>query len=112
VYTLTPAGEAAFTDWLDDTDEQLPFEVRAEGMLKLFFSDAGTPEQRVRNLRAMRDAHQRTLDQLTALHDKPVDMPTGPRLTLELGIDLHRLIVEWCEQADRRLTEEMPRDAD
>ena len=112
VYTLTPAGEAAFTDWLDDTDEQLPFEVRAEGMLKLFFSDAGTPEQRLRNLRAMRDTHQRTLDQLEALHDKPADMPTGPKLTLELGIGLHSLVVEWCAQAERLLAEETPGDAD
>ena len=112
VYTLTPAGEAAFTDWLDDADEELPFEVRAEGMLKLFFSDAGTPEQRLRNLRAMRDTHQRTLDQLEALHDKPADMPTGPKLTLELGIGLHSLVVEWCEEAERQLAEETPSDAD
>jgi hypothetical protein len=112
VYTLTPAGEAAFTNWLDDTGEQLPFEVRAESMLKLFFSDAGTPEQRIRNLRAMRDTHERTLAQLKALHVKAADMPTGPRLTLELGIGLHGLIVGWCEQAERELTEETPRDAD
>src|SRR3974390_575444 len=52
VYTLTPAGGAAVTDWLDDPDEAIPFEVRAEGMLKLFFSDAATPEQQIRNVRA------------------------------------------------------------
>lgn len=106
VYALTPAGRQAFTDWLGDTSEDMPFEVRAEGMLKLFFSDAAMPEQRLHNLRAMRDSHQRTLDQLQALHEKPADMPTGPRLTLELGIGLHNLVVEWCEQAERQLTEE------
>jgi DNA-binding PadR family transcriptional regulator len=112
VYTLTPTGEAAFTDWLDDTDEAMPFEVRAEGMLKLFFSDAATPEQRVHSLHAMRDAHRRTLAQLQTLSAKEADMPAGPRLTLELGIGLHRFIIEWCEGAEKRLTTEATTDAD
>jgi PadR family transcriptional regulator, regulatory protein AphA len=112
VYTLTPAGEAAFTDWLDDTHEDIPFEVRAESMLKLFFSDAATPEQRLRNLRAMRDGHQRTLAQLQSLRHKSDDMPTGPRLTLELGLALHTAAVEWCEEAEKRLTSEPNADAD
>src|ERR1700760_5000951 len=32
VYSLTPAGHAAFSDWLGDTDDSTPFEVRAESM--------------------------------------------------------------------------------
>ena len=112
VYALTPAGYAAFADWLGDTDEASPFEVRAEGMLKLFFSDAATPEQRIRNLRTMRDTHQRTLAQLETLRNSAPDMPTGPQLTLELGIALHSLIVQWCEQAERRLQTETDPDAD
>lgn len=112
VYSLTPAGEAAFADWLDDADDDIPFEVRAEGMLKLFFSDAATPEQRIRNLRAMRDAHRRTLAQLESLHRGSDEMPAGPQLTLELGIGLHRFIVEWCDAAERRLTVEASGNAD
>src|SRR5437660_5706928 len=45
VYTLTAPGQAALTDWLQAEDDA-HFEVRAEGMLKLFFSDVGSPEQR------------------------------------------------------------------
>jgi PadR family transcriptional regulator, regulatory protein AphA len=112
VYTLTPAGHTAFTDWLGDTDEALPFEVRAEGMLKLFFSDAGTPEQRIRNLRAMRDAHRHTLAQLETMNADSAGMPTGPQLTLELGIGLHSFIVEWCRAAEKRLATEAATDAD
>jgi PadR family transcriptional regulator, regulatory protein AphA len=112
VYTLTPAGQAAFADWLDDADQDIPFEVRAEGMLKLFFSDAGTPEQRIRNVRAMGDTHRRTLAQLQSLDLKPDEMPTGPQLTLELGIGLHSFIVQWCDAAEERLTAEAARDAD
>jgi DNA-binding PadR family transcriptional regulator len=110
VYTLTPAGEAALADWLD-TDDEPAFEARDEGMLRLFFSDVGTPEQRIRNLRAMRDTHGRTLAQLEALQAASRPAHTGPELTLDLGIGLHRWIVEWCENAERRLIEEQD-DAD
>ena len=112
VYKLTPDGQAAFTDWLGDTDEDTPFEVRAEGMLKLFFSDSATQEQRIRNLHAMRESHRRTLAQLQTLRSDTPDMPTGPQLTLELGLGLHRFIIEWCEQAERRLAHEDEPDAD
>jgi DNA-binding PadR family transcriptional regulator len=111
VYTLTPAGHAALSDWLDPVTDP-PFEVRDEGMLRLFFSDVGTPEQRLQNLRAMRDSHQRTIDQLEAVHHEKGEMPVGPSLTLELGLGLHRWVVEWCDATERRLLEEGPNDAD
>jgi PadR family transcriptional regulator, regulatory protein AphA len=112
VYELTDAGKAALTDWLEP-DANPMFEVRDEGMLKLFFSDIGTPEQRIANIRAMRELHERTLAKLCSLEPKAEgQMRTGPQLTLELGIGLHRGIVEWCEAAERRLNEETKADAD
>jgi DNA-binding PadR family transcriptional regulator len=110
VYTLTPEGEAALQAWLEPEGEP-QFEVRDEGMLRLFFSDFGTPEQRIGNLRAMRDLHLRMLTQLGVLAEKSDDMPTGPNLTLELGLGIHRWIAEWCEAAERSLASE-PGDAD
>jgi PadR family transcriptional regulator AphA len=111
VYTLTPAGHTALTEWLEP-DRDPPFEVRDEGMLRLFFSDIGTPEQRLRNLRAMRETHQRTIDQLEALHADSHEIPPGPSLTLEVGLGLHRWIVEWCNATERRLIEEGHTDAE
>lgn len=111
VYTLTPAGHAALGEWLGPEGDP-PFEVRDEGMLRLFFSDIGTPEQRLGNLRAMRNTHQRTLAQLEALHETAHEIPPGPQLTLELGLGLHRWIVDWCDAAERRLIEEGHTDAD
>ena len=105
VYELTDAGKAALKDWLEPEPDAI-FEVRDEGMLKLFFSDMGTPEQRIRNIRAMREAHERTLVQLCLMQDRAEHMPDGPRLTLELGVGLHRGIVEWCEATERRLSEQ------
>ena len=83
-------------------------------MLRLFFSDIGTREQRLRNLRAMRNTHQLTLDQLQALGATRQDheIPPGPSLTLELGLGLHRWIVDWCDATERRLIEEGDADAE
>src|SRR5215213_3369554 len=45
-YSLTPAGEAALDDWLR-SDEPLVAETRDEGVLKLFFSDGLSVEDRL-----------------------------------------------------------------
>ena len=112
VYALTAAGEEALHGWLDPAPDPM-FEVRDEGMLKLFFSDVGTSEQRIDNLRAMREAHSRTVAQLEELDAKAADhMGTGPRMTLELGLGLHRWILDWCEAAERRLQGEGKHDAE
>jgi DNA-binding PadR family transcriptional regulator len=113
VYTLTQAGHAALGEWLEP-ERDPPFEVRDEGMLRLFFSDMGTPEQRLRNLRAMRETHQRTIDQLEALRTATDghEIPPGPSLTLELGLGLHQWVVDWCNATERRLIEEGHTDAD
>src|SRR5947209_6146474 len=50
VYELTNSGEAALQAWLHSHDEPL-YELRDEGMLKLFFSGFAEPEQRIENLR-------------------------------------------------------------
>ena len=104
-YDLTEAGRQALQGWLA-SDRELFYELRDEGMLKLFFSDIATPEERIRNIRAMRESHERTLAQLVAHEDEASQVPEGPRLTLELGILLHRGIVGWCESTERRLREE------
>src|SRR5438128_1656186 len=51
VYSLTAAGEKALHEWLTDT-ETFTFEMRDEGLLRLFFGDALSREEIVANLRA------------------------------------------------------------
>jgi hypothetical protein len=101
---LTEAGAAALRDWLASDDELL-YEVRDEGMLKLFFSDS-LPERRLENIHAMRALHENKLSQLRAIERKADHMHPGPRLTLQLGISLTQGVIEWCEAAERRLAEE------
>jgi DNA-binding PadR family transcriptional regulator len=101
VYQLTDEGRAALRDWLDSGADLL-YELRDEGMLRLFFSDLA-PETRLENIRAMRALYERKLDQLSALESKAAGMRTGPRLTLEIGLGITRWLINWCDVTHGRL---------
>jgi PadR family transcriptional regulator, regulatory protein AphA len=103
VYELTEGGRAALEGWLT-SDVELVDELRDEGMLKLFFSDA-LPEQRIENIRAMRLSTERKLEQLNQLRSHAQEMRTGPALTLDLGITSCQSFIKWCEATEHRLTE-------
>jgi PadR family transcriptional regulator AphA len=106
VFELTDAGRTALGAWLEADTEPL-HELRDEGMLKLFFSDSGDPALGISNLRAMRELHERTLVQLRALEPMAADGPEGPFLTLQLGLELHERIVNWCHATERLLEQRM-----
>jgi DNA-binding PadR family transcriptional regulator len=104
VYELTDAGGVALKSWLRTPSVPAP-ELRDEGMLKLFFSDA-LPEQRIQNIRAMRTEAETKLAILGGLEDRASHGPAGPYLTLQLGLTETRCLISWCEAAERRLTED------
>src|SRR3954466_5216899 len=83
VYELTEAGEAALKDWLASDEEDL-YELRGEGMLKLFFSDS-LPERRIEIVRAMRERSERKLAQLRSIEPHASQGPKGSYLTLQMG---------------------------
>jgi PadR family transcriptional regulator AphA len=103
-YELTEAGEAALHDWLVSS-EPLHLEMRHEGVLKFFFSDALPREERLEPLRQMREEHERVLEKLRAIAAEkvPDGEPGSPRLTLEWGIAYEEFTVEWCSKMERRL---------
>lgn len=103
-YELTDAGRAALAQWLG-SDEELIYELRDEGILKLFFSDS-RPERRLANLRAIRARNERKLADLRALEPMAAQGPQGPRLALELGIGMAEWMIKWCEATERRLADE------
>lgn len=103
-YEMTPEGDAALKGWLGSEDE-LAYEVRDEGFLKLFFSDS-LPERRLQNIQAMRALQERKLAELRALETKAAEFHPGPRLTLEAGIALTERMIDWCHTVERRLAEE------
>jgi DNA-binding PadR family transcriptional regulator len=103
VFELTPAGLAALQGWLASDTVPL-YELRDEGMLKLFFSDA-LPEHTAENLRAMRAVHERKLAVLRGIEEMAGHGSDGPRLTLELGIKHSEFMIDWCASAERRVAE-------
>ena len=109
-YQLTEAGEGALRDWLL-SPEALHMELRHEGALKLFFSDALPPEERIEPVRQMRAAHEQVLQQLEGIaSDKDADGadPGAPRLCLEWGIAYQEFMIDWCSKMERRLAAEEP----
>ena len=101
VFELTPAGRDALHGWLA-TDEEIAAELRDEGMLKLFFSDS-LPERRIEIIRAMRREAERKLAQLEMLEETAARGPTGPYMTLQLGLASTRCVIEWCRQAEKEV---------
>ena len=104
VYQLTEAGQRALQGWLASDEEPL-YELRDEGMLKLFFSDS-LPERRIENIRAMRTRQERKLAQLRAIEPHAKEGPPGAYLTLQLGIGSTEWFIEWCAATERRLAAE------
>jgi PadR family transcriptional regulator, regulatory protein AphA len=103
-YTLTPAGEQALDEWLTST-APLHFELRHEGVLKLFFSDALDAEDRVAQWRRIREQHERLGEQLRSLSSGPADAARDegkrmPREVLDFGIAYQDFIVDYCKRME------------
>jgi PadR family transcriptional regulator, regulatory protein AphA len=108
VYELTEAGETGLKDWLGSDDEQL-YELRDEGMLKLFFSDS-LPTQQIEIVRAIRRREERALTHLREIEPHASKGPSGSYLTLQMGMGLAEWTVEWCEATERRLATETEKE--
>jgi DNA-binding PadR family transcriptional regulator len=104
VYELTEPGRAALERWLA-ADDQPSYELRDEGMLKLFFSDS-LPERRLEIVRAIRTREERDLAHLRSIEPHASKGPTGSYLTLQMGIELTESTIRWCEATERRLAAE------
>jgi DNA-binding PadR family transcriptional regulator len=104
-YDLTAEGERALRNWLR-SDESLTYELRDEGMLKLFFSDV-EPGSALRTVRAMREVHERKREQLLEIRAKAAShLSPGPALTLEVGLGVTTWLIDWCHAAEARLLRE------
>jgi PadR family transcriptional regulator AphA len=110
-YTLTRKGEAALEEWL--TSPETIYELRDEGLLRLFFGDVLPKEQVLANLRARRETFERYLEHFRGIE---VDARTGfadesqlyPYLTLTYGIGLLEWSIAWYAETERRLEEGQP----
>jgi DNA-binding PadR family transcriptional regulator len=97
VYQLTPAGEEELRSWLSTPPETL--EMRHEGMLKVFFSDALPPAERAARLRDMRDQHSHKAELLRAVEEGVEDRDSSAYTILRFGIEFNAWAAAWCDRA-------------
>jgi DNA-binding PadR family transcriptional regulator len=93
VYRLTTAGRRELRAWLDADPEV--FEVRDEGLLKLFFA-ASRPESAPETLEAKRRHHLEVVERLSEI-ERMGRSEGYAHLVLRYGIDFNRWIADWCE---------------
>lgn len=107
VYSLTPKGERALHEWLTDSENVL-FELRDEGLLRLFFGDILSREEVLTNLRMQQQLFEMVLARFREIE---VDARDGfaeegqryPYLALRYGIDFITWSRDWFAELERRL---------
>jgi PadR family transcriptional regulator AphA len=102
VFSLTPAGHEALRAWL--LEPETGYELRDEGLLKLFFADALEPAEALELLRRFRTQRQEILDRLRAIEPTAKAHGGAPAIVLDYGIGSHEWVVAWCDAMERRLT--------
>jgi PadR family transcriptional regulator AphA len=106
-YTLTAAGRRALQQWLGDREE-LTFELRDEGLLKLFFGDLQTRDDVVASLRHKQLFCERALALFRQIEPQArtgffSDEQLYPYLALTYGIEQLEWMRDWCERTVRRI---------
>ncbi len=100
VYGLTPAGRRELRAWLHS--ESQAFELRDEGLLKLFFAGTIDGESAIDTLEAKRAKHQAMLEKLRAMEAEGKSSGYAG-LVLRHGIEFNEWQVRWCERVAREL---------
>jgi DNA-binding PadR family transcriptional regulator len=95
VYAISDAGRRELNAWLA-ADPEI-FEMRDEGLLKLFFAGAGDGDSAAGTLAAMR---RRSLGKLAEL--RAIEEQAGPEgyagMVLRYGIEMCEWQADWCER--------------
>jgi PadR family transcriptional regulator, regulatory protein AphA len=104
VYAITRRGRNALRRWLDEAPA--PPTLEFEGMVKVFFADAGTLDQLRATLTSIADTADERLDELTMKVDELAsgDAPFSERrhlnsLGLRFIIDHQQSIRDWAQWA-------------
>jgi len=106
VYSLTDQGRAALDDWLN-SGERAHYELRDEGLLRLFFAEELSVEQLRAQIEIMRRRHRRAIEHLEDLRPRAGGHACA-HLTLQYGLDLHAFSIDWYDRLDAELAERPP----
>jgi DNA-binding PadR family transcriptional regulator len=100
VYAITPEGRDELRSWLGSPPAARACEF--EGMVKVFFSDAGTLEQLTENLRLIEDEAQQRLDDLAGMAARSSRFPEREHLSalcLPLQLEQEAAVLRWARWA-------------
>ena len=106
-YAVTAAGRGALREWLRAPDE-LTFELRDRGLLKLFFADALEPEEAREHVRAMRARAEGELERFRG-EIEPASIREElrgsrfPHVTARFAVEYLEWTIGWCERVESEL---------
>lgn len=102
IYEITADGEEELRAWLRQEPET--FEMRDEGLLKLFFADALPREEALAILRSMRARRLAVNKQLQELKQMKGELDDPfPMIVLQGGLEFTEWFADWCERMEARL---------
>jgi PadR family transcriptional regulator AphA len=102
VYEITADGEAELKTWL--RQPPVTFEMREEGLLKLFFAGALPRAEAVEILRTMRAHREAVNAQLRAMETEKTEIDDPfPLIVLRSGIEFTEWFAGWCERMEAQL---------
>ena len=107
VFNLTAKGRRELTSWLVRPPQT--FEMRNEGLLKLFLSNEGPPEEISRQLEGMRGHADGVAARLRRIEEELEPADELEHLCLRFGIEMNEWIAEWCERKQAALGKTKPK---
>jgi len=113
VYAITADGEEELKAWLREPPQT--FEMREEGLLKLFFAGVLDREEAAMTLREMGEYRRGVVERLRALEpmakEKDAEMADPfPLLVLRGGIEFNEWFADWCGRMEEQILESAPRE--
>ena len=102
VYSLTDAGQRAVDAWLAGSDES--YEVRDEGLLKLFFGDLVPPEQLLDLVGRRRTWYQESATLFRGLGEELGELDETSERVLRYGVELMEWNAAWWADLEQRLS--------
>jgi PadR family transcriptional regulator, regulatory protein AphA len=107
VYEITGGGAEALRAWL--REPPTTFEMREEGLLKLFFADALPRQEAVETLRAMRAHRLAVSAQLRGMEPKAIEQDDPfPLMVLRGGVEFTEWFADWCGRMEEQLLDAAP----
>lgn len=102
VYEITVDGEEELRAWLRQPPHT--FEMRDEGLLKLFFADALPREEALEILRSMKAQRLAMSERLRAIEQMKGEIEDPfPMIVLRGGLEFTQWFAEWCERMEAQL---------